>query len=723
MIPACTIYSTNYDDGNDLTSITAAANVPVPEECATLFAVQPTWDLQTANTFLTEIGTVDPTTIRQFYADQWPKSAATLKFIGVAAIDDQFLVYKNMVHMLDFADPRRIPMTIHFSLEVPPASYSKNPLWPQPDLDDSVLKVEAPFLIASAASGQDLVTYYQHPTKGWCAVLANTYGQPVFIAFTKNLPEVRLAYTAYTRHDASQLPVPHDDCIVDHIPVRIIDRDAINIVRHAELAERVMHKMALRFISHVTLPGTIDLDGRRHVADKQFRSQWDAFASSICVNSQYLPFRTTPNGMQQSDQPYTHHLIGQAPPKHRAGLAVILDYIQDITVDQVLDFINCCWKRKLLFPPPSISLLAYGGHVNVCHARSLKTQVKAGPVPTSFAHASKAPSMVSILTKVKRPAPCPNAAVFATAAQYNTHGSAMLLMLKQHKRSNGPSAPQLQETVVESSLDSNWDSPPTESTPLSTESSLSSSPGTQPTRPDDSPDSSSGATADHGDGKSLTALPSFRPPSSTIDDLLTLIAATYDKMPSETTSPSSSPTASGPPPPLTPAPMPSSRSSRTEDIIKLAELFVSMLETHVDTRPPPVTTGRKSRMSMHDRELASRRRSMERPPPATTGRYDRPSPSDRDRSQRCAIRSRSSPRTGLNRRRSISPDYRPRRTPTIVDTGSIPRRHVTNRNGIRRPVLNGPEWINLTDLMRYPERYIPPPPPNANRRYYKDFGL
>jgi len=413
--------SFNLDQTPNPDQLATMVNSDQPMKTPSLFALQAHWDQDTHvnKTFFTQIGTIERHYISDYYETvQCGHAETPLKFIGLNKLGKFTLVHRNVVHMLDFEDPTRIPMTIMFRLSRPPRSYSNNHLWPLHLQPNPVLGLqEPPFQVASAATGTELVSTHYDEDLGWVSVLANTYGQPVFITFTAPLSEMQLTFAAYTRFRADQPPVPHN-AIIDHIPIRIADRDMFDTHRQVELGQRVHHKLALGIEAHVTHPATMDMEAERPTTSQEFHEKWYRFTAMISRNAEQLRFATS-SGSMDIRVPALNciRFIDESPPEHRATMAVLLDYIFLMTPEALTNFIECCHRRNLLIPPPEKALVTYGGHLIDC-VQNKKVHHPDPNLPACYDHSANQPNMQQILTALYKSRPVTKGKTLLTAAKY-----------------------------------------------------------------------------------------------------------------------------------------------------------------------------------------------------------------------------------------------------------------------------------------------------------------
>jgi hypothetical protein len=296
--------------------------------------------------FLTEIGSVDPGFISEYYQDSWQNhDTSPFHFIGLTTIEEQTIAYVNTTHMLAFTDRNTIPtsFSIHLTVDI---LAKNNPLWPDRLLPNPGLTgTRPPFLITSAATGDTLVESYRDPTKGWTYMVANNFGQPLFIMFTEPVEDIMLSFTAFTRHRADQDPIPVDDSLTFHLPLRVSAQRMDPFLREAELISRVYFKHSHHLIAHAIIPDTLDTMENNNDAIT-IDNLWYQFNTAIKSYNAYFRYITGPEGVRSrpnilaADSTRVISLVRSAPPEQRLVLATLVDYVPNLTTSQLKKFIH-----------------------------------------------------------------------------------------------------------------------------------------------------------------------------------------------------------------------------------------------------------------------------------------------------------------------------------------------------------------------------------------------
>lgn len=366
-------------------------------------AVQPRFHPNYKDAFYTQIGSIDPKAIKANYEELWNLSntGEAFQFIGVPKFDKRFKVHRNLPHMLDFMSSCRMPMTLEFHMALPPDAPEFNPLFPVDRLHMGAFNhpYAPPFRVSSAATGPNLVTTYRDDQKGWISVLANTFGQPVFIMIDTPLPDCYIHVHAYTRYFKDQDPWYFKTSLEFKIPVRIAPYNMDVIDRAMELTARVNHKQTFGILAHVTVPGSFDME-HRTITNTFALEDWKQFNSIILSNSRHLVFKTGENGILDTFK-IDYVVLDQFPPHFQASIAVLMDYFQDVTTSDILDFVKCCKTKGILFPLTNLSLQAYTDHLTTCK--------KLTPLPLDsisskppYAHSFEIPSMAKVFSLISQ---------------------------------------------------------------------------------------------------------------------------------------------------------------------------------------------------------------------------------------------------------------------------------------------------------------------------------
>jgi hypothetical protein len=261
--------------------------------------------------------------------------------------------------MLDISHTSRIPLTIRFHLRLPPSNSAHEHLTiPAPDI-----LTEPPFKLLSTASANHLITSDYIAGDGWYTTIANTYGQPLLVAFPTHIPECALHYTAFTRATHDTRPFPKDTQITGRVLIRMTTNSIPHEHLQLEGIARVQHKLEQGITAHVTFPATIT---PKPPPPPTTEGKWQTICHTINQNNRHLHFTTTIQGMCKLERSITADDIAQTPAHHRHSLAILADYIQQATSDELLGFLRCCTLTATPLPTQQRIISTYIGHYNSC---------------------------------------------------------------------------------------------------------------------------------------------------------------------------------------------------------------------------------------------------------------------------------------------------------------------------------------------------------------------
>ena len=281
---------------------------------------------------------------------------------------DIFHLYADCPAYVDFREPSKIPSSIEIYIDLPEesAGHDQALATGQHPLHGK----QPPFFVASAATGDSLITRYYNTQKGWVYHLANNYGEGLFIAFNRPIRHGRVHYNYYTRQSPTLPPMPPKQNVVGHFDVYVQDHPDYHL-QNMEIAERVRHKLTHGLRAHVTVPGTIDLCRRfRSRRTKELsKKQWSEFCSAIKRQNSHFKFQVAALGVVRDY--YTRQvrqMLSSKTTEMAAMLAVILDF-HGLTMDENKFnlFLACCAANDIEVPGVEDALTAYHHHHAVCH--------------------------------------------------------------------------------------------------------------------------------------------------------------------------------------------------------------------------------------------------------------------------------------------------------------------------------------------------------------------